>query len=173
MRARLLPTRAFVIETPLAPAEARKRIADAVEAPQWKRGRLARPSMKRPFVGTVDGDAFDMEQASYQRNAFRPVIEGRVEAAEGDGEGARVSGRMHMRYPGMVFLAVWFGGLLVGALVLARRALAAGRFDPLVFGPLGMIILGAALTAVGFIPETRRALAALAKVVKGSRAALD
>jgi hypothetical protein len=170
MRVRLLPTRRFVVETSLPPADVLRRLADAVEAPAWRKGKLAHPSMKRPFVGTVDGDAFDMERASYQRNAFRPVIEGRVEPAEG---GARVSGRMHVRYPGMVFLAVWFAGLLVGIAVLARRAVDAGRFDPLILGPVGMIVAGVAITAIGFIPETRQALAALTKVVKGARAELD
>ena len=170
MRLRLLPTRAFVIETALPPAEVLRRLGDAIEAPAWRKGKLARPSMKRPFVGRLDGDAFDVERASYQRSAFRPVIEGRVEPA---GEGSRVRGRMRMRYPGMAFLAVWFAGLLVGTFVLARRAAAAGRFDPLVLGPIGMIILGVVLTAVGFIPETRQALGALVKVVKGTRAERD
>jgi hypothetical protein len=73
----------------------------------------------------------------------------------------------------MAFLAVWFGGLLVGAGVIARRALAAGRFDPLVLAPLGTAAGMATLIAFGFASETRRALDALAKVVKATRAALD
>jgi hypothetical protein len=167
---RLLPSRRFVVETPLAPDEVLRRLADAVEAPRWRRGHLAHPTLQRPFVGAVTGDAFDMERASAQRNGFRPVVVGRVTAAEG---GARVSGRIRLRYPGMAFLALWCGGLLVGAAVLARRALAAGRFDPLVLGPVGMIVAGVAITAVGFMPEALRALATLTKVVKGTRAELD
>jgi hypothetical protein len=166
---RLLPSRRFVVETPLSPDEVLRRLADSVEAPRWRRGRLAHPTLKRPFVGAVTGDAFDVERASVQRNGFRPVVVGRVMSAEG---GARVSGRIRLRYPGMAFLALWCGGLLVGATVLARRALAAGRFDPLILGPVGMIVAGIALTAVGFVPETRQALATLTKVVKGTRAEL-
>ena len=168
---RLLPTRAFVIETALPPAEVLRRLGGAVEEPAWRKGKLARPSMKRPFVGTVEGDAFDIERASYQRNGFRPVVEGRVEPAPA-GAGTRITGRIHLRYAGMVFLAVWFAGLLVGAGVLVRRAVAEGRFDPLIFAPLGMIALGAVITAVGFVPETRQALDALAKVTKATRAEL-
>ena len=169
MRLRVVPMHTFVVETPLPPAEVLERLRGAVEAPVWRRGRLARPTLRRPFVGAVTGDAFDVERASAQRNAFLPVVEGRVEPAAG---GTRVSGRIHLRYAGMAFLAVWLGGLLVGLLVLARRSLAAGRFDPLMLAPVGMLIAGVALTVAGYGPEARRALDTLAKVVRATRAEL-
>jgi hypothetical protein len=169
---RLLPSRAFVVETALSPEEVLRRLGEAVEAPVFRHGKQMMPSFKRPFVGAVNGDAFAVERATAQRAGFLPVVVGRVAADDGAG-GARVVGRIRMRYPGMAFLAVWFGGLLVGAGVLGARAVAAGRFDPLVLAPLGMIALGVALTVVGFVPETRRALDALAKVVKATRAALE
>ena len=167
---RLLPSRRFVVETALSPEEARRRLADAVEAPVWRHGTQMLPSYKRPFVGAVDGDAFDLERATAQRSGFLPVIVGRVEAAE---RGARLTGRIRLRTMGFVFLAAWFGGLLAGLVVLARRAIDAGRFDPLLLAPAGMMLAGAALVAVSFGGEARRALDALAKVAKATRAALD
>jgi hypothetical protein len=159
---RLLPHQTFTIETKLAPKEVESRLSRAVEQRRWRH-----PSGHGPFEGAFDGSRFEMRRIIHYRNSFLPQVRGVIEPA---GEGTRLVGTMRLHGAVIAFMTLWFGGVLFASSVVLQPLFAGRKFDSAGFIPLGMLVFGVALVLVGFIPESRKALGELARVVDASRA---
>jgi hypothetical protein len=119
--------------------------------------RLSSSAWSPPEEGTVAAklraNRFRLfaQGQKYVRNSFVPFFYGRVEASR---EGTRIIGSFRMHPFVHVFLAIWFGGLAVMAVVFPVVAFSGnvqGGKPPFVFvvGPVLMMLLGVGLVAVG------------------------
>lgn len=108
----ILPSRRFVIESPLPPAELLDRISGSVERSRWAVFR----TVHAPFRGEVDGSNFKLRRITWYGNALLPVIVGRVEA-RGDG-GSQLIGVMRLAYRTAVFMMFW---LSKGAIIALQQ----------------------------------------------------
>ena len=161
---KILPYRRFTIETPLSPSEVETRLRGAVVAPAI---RFTRP--ERPFTGHVDGNTFDVARSVSGRNSFRPRVRGRVEAA---GRGARLEGTMAIDTLVLVFMGALLPTLGIAFGSLALEELRRGQVDPAAFIAVGVVIVVAVAAPAVFIPEARRALDELVRIVDASRGEL-
>jgi hypothetical protein len=131
-----MPLYRFHIETRLSPPSAMARIMEIVGLPRsfpvqgFKPGAGATP----PFVGMVTGDAFRIRRVIRYRNAFLPVIRGRI-TREPTGARVRISIYLH---PAMaLFMTAWFGGVVAGMASLSDP------MHPLLVVPAGLFLFGA------------------------------
>ena len=160
----LLPYRRFIIETPLPPLEVETRLRDAVEPPAF---RLGRP--ERPFTGHVHGRTFDVMRSVQGRNSARPRIRGSVEAA---GRGTRLTGTMQIHALVLLILGVVVFAVGSAFLSLAVGALRSGTLQLPLLIPLGLVVLLPVAMIGAFIPEARRSLTELGRVVDASHGEL-
>jgi hypothetical protein len=122
---------------------------------RFRRG-LGRDSAARPpFIGKVEGSDFRFRRDIGYRNDFRPIVTGHVTSVP---DGVRIRVSMFPRPAVAVFMFIWFGGFgLVagsGALTVLRTARSA---QPGLLSPVAMLIFGAVLVGVGFLPEALKA----------------
>ena len=161
---KLLPYRRFIIETPLPSSEVEARLRDAVEPPAF---RLGKP--KRPFTGHVHGRTFDVMRSVQGRNSARPRIRGTVEAT---GRGTRLTGTMQTHELVLLILGVVVFTVGSAFVSLAIEALRSGTFQLPMLIPLGLVVVVPVAIIGAFIPEARRSLAELGRVVDASHGEL-
>ena len=161
---KLLPYRRFIIETQLPPSEVEARLRDAVEPPAF---RLGKP--ERPFTGHVHGHTFDVMRSVQGRNSARPRIRGTVEAA---GHGTRLTGTMQTHELVLLVLGILVFILGSAFVSLAIGALRSGTLELPVLIPLGLVVALPVGMFAAFIPEARRSLAELGRVVDASHGEL-
>lgn len=167
----LFPYREFQFETRLSPEEVGARLAAAVEPARWF-FQFREP--RRPFEGAVGSGEFRITRVIGYRNAFLPVVSGRVVATAG---GSRVEGTMELHPAVEVFMTLWLGGVLLGCFATgcfaAREALAGRSPKPALAVPFGMFAFGWGVTAFGFGFEVRKALRLLQQIVGAEPARPD
>lgn len=104
-----------------------------------------RDSESPPFIGTVRDTSFSLKRQIGYRNAFLPLVRGRLESTP---TGTRVCVTMFLHPAAAIFTAVWL-------CTAARGALSAPSGSVLV--PWGMFAFGVMLVVVGFFPEAFKA----------------
>jgi hypothetical protein len=141
-----VPIYRFHVDVDVPPIVAAQRIQQVVQnAPTfWGSFRMAwrlRYPSGPPFIGTVHDNWFKMRRDIRGRNSFLPVILGRLISIP---TGTRVRVTMFLHPVVAIFMALWLGVVLLGALF---------HQSGLSFLPWGMFVFGIVLVAVGFIPE--------------------
>jgi ABC-type iron transport system FetAB permease component len=63
----------------------------------------------------------------------------------------------------LVFMAIWFGGVLLGCLAVMVSWLTQG-FSPMLLIPFGMLLFGYGLVTIGFKAESRKSRKFLAEL---------
>jgi hypothetical protein len=152
----LIPFRRFTIDSPLPLATAHERLAAAIEPKRW----LRFGGGECPFEGRVDETSFEIWRIIGYGNSSRPGIRGTLVSA---GHGTTVEGTMMLPLFTRVFMTIWFGGVLVGCVVVLI-AVATGARDPLLLIPFGMLAFGSLTLIGGFVFEVRKALRELGRV---------
>jgi hypothetical protein len=133
-------------------------------------GEFSRAS-QRVLRGSFRGDEFRCVGLSSYRNRFSPIVSGRLVR---DGAGTRVELAMRMPWPTIVFLAIYFVGLLLALVAGVWRGLFAGR-ELIWLLALPLLLFGGGVTAFGFgvgAAETENALKRCLLPTKGAQSAL-
>jgi|SRR2546428_13836372 len=145
----LLPYERVSVRSAVPLAELQRKLADSVEPRKW---RWPWQTKHRAFEGRVEGTRFKINCVIHYRNSFLPVIEGELRE-NSDGVTLHAILRLH-RFVA-VFMTLWIGGVLTGAIAFL---LGRGN-DPraLVAVPFGMALFGYGLTMGAFKTEARRA----------------
>ena len=94
------------------------------------------------MVGRVRADGVSLRRVTPFANAFRPVLEGRLEA---DGDGTRLTGTLRIREFERAFVTLWLGGACASTAIVVALALR----DRLWAGAGLMGLAGTALFAAG------------------------
>jgi hypothetical protein len=152
----LIPSRRFVIDSPLPLATAHAHLVAATEPKRWLRFGAS----ERPFEGRVDATSFEIWRIIGYRNSSKPRIRGTLVKA---GDGTTVEGSMTLPLFTRIFAIIWFGGVLA-ACVVVLRAVVGGARDPALLIPFGMLAFGGLLVIGGFVFEVRKALRELGRV---------
>jgi hypothetical protein len=97
------PFERLTIETPLAPEEVRRRLAQVIEPKQMFRF-FSRDH--KPYQGSLNDDRFEVSRIIHYRNSFLPVIKGDIRPGLG---GSVVDITMHPYPFVIVFMLIWFG----------------------------------------------------------------
>ena len=95
-------------------------------------GCLIGPS-GRPFLGRIDGGAFDIRRINLHRSTFLPALKGTV--LDGPG-GSEIFLRMRPHRQVLLFLSIWYGFLLIAGVLIAL--LGEGAQTLLLILPLGL-----------------------------------
>ncbi|HEX6047790.1 MAG TPA: hypothetical protein VFZ21_00925 [Gemmatimonadaceae bacterium] len=158
---KIVPSRRFSLDTPLAPSEVVVRLRDAVEPPMF---RWTKP--ERPFTGRVDGATFDIMRSVQGRNSFRPQVRGTIAAS---GRGARVTGTMQIHPLVLVImgLVVPTLGVVFASVIVAE--LQRGSFNPVFLAPIAAIVALPVAMVVTFAREAQRAFGELGQIVQASQ----
>ncbi len=146
---RFIPLEFLIINTPLAPAEARARLAAAVDP-----GALGEASGAfRPFRGTVGLATFALRRVTQEPHALLPEFRGRIEPRAG---GTRLIGMVSFEPPWVLALAVAaLVAFVVGAAALVSVFMGA-PIEPLPLAPLGAVVLAWVFAVRVVTSETRR-----------------
>ena len=105
-----------------------------------------------PFWGTIDGQSFRIQRDIRYRNSFLPLVRGDVHPGR---FGSEITVTMSLHPFVAVFMLVWLSGVGFGGWRIMFYSHGPGT--PNSFIPLGMFLLGIALTLGGFIPEAIKA----------------
>lgn len=161
-----MPIYHFKIESHLTSQAAIARLKEMVGPPRFflGQGYLAGGEAGPPFIGKVEGDSFRVRRDIRYRNAFLPLIWGRITTGP---MGTRVSVTMFMHPIMTLFMLVWFSG--VGAGVAAAFS---DPVYPLLFIPAGLLVFGVALVCGGFFPEAINARRLLEEALSRPASAL-
>lgn len=144
------------LKTRLAPTEVLERLARMTRPRGASRhavyGDLSWVQPSEPyFVGQVAGHSFRLQRIIRYRNHFLPVILGRVTP---DVDGSKIDVVLRVRGPVAVVMTACLAAAMVGSVagVWVQGGQHQGLFALFLLG------FGLMLTAVGFIPETRKAI---------------
>jgi hypothetical protein len=158
-----LPYQTIVLESPLAPQEARERLEAAVEPVQL----VSRGPRQRPFEGTVEGTTFHINRIITYRNSFRPQLHGRIETTTRGGARVVVSFQLHPVVLVLLAFGVWF---FAQFWPLGQPSASAGGPDPhlVLIGILAFVLV---LVLGCFIPEASKAEQLLKSIIDAPKAA--
>lgn len=104
------------------------------------------------FIGIVEDNTFRLRRDIRYRNSFLPQIRGMVSEAP---SGSRILVTMHIHPFAVVFMCFWLCGAGAGALTMFSNSASGSVFSSLI--PVGMFVIGIALTLIGFYPEAYKA----------------
>src|SRR5262249_1058658 len=108
----------------------------------------------RPFIGTAEGDRFRVRRDIRYRNAFLPIVLGRVSTVP---TGVRVGVTMFLRPVIAVFMLLWFSSIGYAVGLSAWRLLNTPRDAHMMFlVPAGVLIFGVVFVGTGFFLEGRQ-----------------
>jgi len=143
-----VPYTRLSLRSSLPPNEIAALFGSKIEPWQWMRFSGG----GNRFQGSLTSDKFTVSRVIGYRNSFLPIIAGKIEPAEG-GAIVRLVFRLHLA--AAIFMAIWFGGVLLGCLA-ATVALILGKIHPhpTLLIPFGMLAFGIALVCGGFWFET-------------------
>ena len=108
------------------------------------------PKGDKYFEGSVSENSFKICRCIQYRNSFLPLIIGTIEANE---YGSTINIRMRMAIPVIVFLVIWFIGVLVGCLIVPF----AGFPMPTALVPYIMLVFGILLAIIPNKIEAKKA----------------
>lgn len=159
---KLLPYDKFEIQTSLTLEETVMALKAQVEPRKWLR---ALSGNKTAFEGEVSRAGFKIMRIIKYRNSFLPIIKGTFNQGQ---NGTIVKIRMGLHPLVIVFMSVWFGGVIFGLFAIGA-GLASNKISlsaPLLI-PLGMLFFGWAMVAGGFWFEARKAKPQLLSILHG------
>jgi hypothetical protein len=141
-----MPLREFHIDTPLSPAAALERLRTLVRAPTPFRfwGPTSRDG-DAPFIGHVRDNTFEFSRDIGYRNSFLPEISGSVVERKG---GSRIEVEMWMHPFVMIFCSLWIGITSIAFVVSLINGTSGSALPA-----IGLVGAGAAIMALGFVPE--------------------
>ncbi len=164
----LLPYEKFEMTSSMSPGEVLVTLADSTEPRKWMRlfggGRC-------PFEGEVFGNAFEIRRIIGYRNSFLPQISGTV--GPGPSGGSQIVVGMTLHPFVLVFMCVWFGGVIVAnlavvmSLLTGKPAMHGSGWAAL--GPLAMLLFGWILVSGSFSLESRKATELLCLLLRASK----
>ncbi len=134
----------------LAPEEARARLHEVVAAPTID---IFARRPEQSYRGRVGVEQFEIRRVLGIRNAFAPIIRGRISQAD---RGSQIDVQMTV-YPAFMVLFV----LLMCALLVSTSE--SKRETAL------LLALGVVITALGFMPEARRSERFLRELLESPR----
>jgi hypothetical protein len=123
---RRVPHRGLPIRTNLSPQQVAERVGAEVEPRRWIR---LWAGGSKAFEGRVDEHGFEMSRIIGYRNSFVPILRGRIEPRDG---GCAVHVTMDLHLFVKAFGAVWFSGVLLGAIACTVATIVNGN-------PLGLL----------------------------------
>jgi hypothetical protein len=150
-----MPVYRFELRTPLQADEALARIRAIVGAQRTFGG-------PPPFVGKVKGESFKLQRDIGHRNAFLPVVRGRVTSEPG---GTRVKVTMTLHAFVALFMAVWFWGVGYGAWSLFSEP--PKEFHWMAAMPVALLVFGLVVPCVAFFPEATLARRLIEQAIAG------
>lgn len=156
----LLPYEKFQIETSLSSIDARKRLESiVVPTPSLSKffwntfDNMFKKSGADQFTGTVNDQGFQLRRVIHYRNSFLPVVKGKFEQGT---VATKVDVKMTLHPAVMVFIFIWFGGVITIGIIPMLGMLKDG-FPPDLLFPIGMLLFGWLLTQFSFVFEARKA----------------
>ncbi len=145
----LLPYRSLSIHTELTPAEVTARLSEDVTQ---QRRLFTMQTPAAPYRGVVSADRFELVRQITYRNSFLPVVRGEITSTP---NGSRVDVHMRLMHIVFAFMAVWFGGVVVGCITVLPALLTG--FELAMLAPYVMLVLGTLFVSSFFGLEAQRA----------------
>jgi hypothetical protein len=151
-----MPVYRFELQTHLTAQAALARIGAVVGA----RRSFGGPP---PFVGKVVGESFRLQRDISDRNAFLPVVWGRIIS---EPSGALVKVTMVLQPLVAIFMSVWLWGVGYGAWSFLSAPPSESHLMAVI--PVALFVFGLALTCIGFFPEALTARRILEQAIAKS-----
>ena len=110
------------------------------------------PKGDKYFEGSVSENSFKIFRCIHYRNSFLPLIIGTIEKSDYDST-LKIKINMRMAIPVIVFLVIWFTGVLAGCLIVPF----AGFPMPAALVPYIMLVFGILLVIIPNKIEAKKA----------------
>lgn len=163
-----LPYERFVIKTHLDPNLVLSKIESVAET--TSRFSLFSTEERKPYWGKFKDNRFEINRRIHFRNSFLPVIKGRVNL---DVNGSIIMVTMHLEVLVILFLGIWFGGVissfprLVSELIVIIRSGEFANVNLVGFlVPVGLILFMYLVTLIVFKHEAMNSKAFLMDLLK-------
>lgn len=162
-----IPYTNLSLRSPLSPGEIAALFGGRIKEWQWMRFTGG----GHHFQGSLTADKFTMSRIIGYRNSFLPVIAGKIVPAD---RGTFIHLVMRLHVTTAIFLAVWFGFVLLGSMSVAA-GLISGKlpFHPALLIPFGMLGFGMALVSWGFWFEALKQKPMLLELFQATEVAND
>ena len=156
-----LPYEDLVYKSNLPESELRLRISQNIEKKKTYRiGYLTKHT--KPYEGYLHGNNFEINRIINYRNSFLPQVKGKIIESN---EGTLIYVKMRMHILVYIFLVIWCTGVGYAFISILTVSIIAHKFEPVVFIPLGMLILGFILPTGAFKFESNRTKKDLEKIL--------
>lgn len=155
---RLLPYENFYLLSQIKPADLQARLEKEVEpVVGFSFKRLFSRSSSFYFSGYTVNGIFQIKRVIFYRNSFLPRIYGEIEPYL---NGSQIHIKMRMHVLVIVFMSIWLGGVLFGAIAFLIGNIIYG-FNITSLIPVVMFLFGYGIMMGGFKYESRKAKAKL------------
>jgi hypothetical protein len=156
---RLLPFEEMVIETGISKDETVAVLLDNIDQKSGFRWGWKSPDKK--FEGNFKTNDFEIKRSSWSKNSFQAMIKGRIRTS---GNTAKIFISMRLHWTVIVFLVVFIGFCLTGALL--------GLFEEdtstvLITTPASMALFVYVMAMGGFWYDSYKAKKTLLEITKG------
>lgn len=149
----LLPFENITYETRLSLIEIQSRISDIIEPKKtFRKPAIFRSVDTKPYEGRLVGNTFKVTRLIRYQNSFLPKIKGEIEKGY---RGTKVNIKMRLHPFVLVFMLIWFGGVIMAAVSMLAASVTEG-FDGIALIPVGMLVFGYALVTGAFKYETQK-----------------
>ena len=155
---KLLPIENIVFKTKLSKEQAVQRLKENIEAKKT----FGFGNYSKPYIGQITGYNFEIERAINYRNSFLPQIKGNVYSEPG---GTRINVKMMPVVYVLFFMAIWFGGVILGCLAMLFILFTEG-FTQFVFLPFIMLVFGVGLLYGAFKTESSKSKKDLMRILE-------
>ncbi len=149
---KFLPLEDLTYKTRLSEQQLIERLFDQIGPSQGiSFGFFGDRSPAKPYEGFVAGRAFEMKRIIRYRNSFLPVIRGTI---VNDFDGLTIRIKMRLQIFVIIFMCIWCGGVGIAAISILTVSIADSKFNPVIFGPMGMLLFAYILATGAFKLES-------------------
>ncbi|WP_379964307.1 hypothetical protein [Epilithonimonas sp. UC225_85] len=155
---KFLPIENIVFKTKLSKEQVLLRLSENIEAKKT----FGIGNYSKPYIGYITGNNFEIERVINYRNSFLPQIKGNVYSELG---GTRINVKMMPVIYVLFFMAIWFGGVIIGCLAMFF-ILFTEEFTPFILIPFIMLVFGIGLLYGAFKTESSKSKKDLMRILE-------
>lgn len=155
---KFLPIENIVFKTKLSKEQVVLRLSENIEAKKT----FGFGNYSKPYIGYINGNNFEIERVINYRNSFLPQIKGNVYS---ELSGTKINVKMMPASYVLFFMAIWFGGVIVGCLAMLFILFTEG-FTSFLFLPFIMFLFGIGLLYGAFKTESAKSKKDLMRILE-------
>ena len=150
---KLLPFENIIYRTNLPNEDIRNRLNDIIEPKKKFSFGESENNLTKKYKGEFKDSYFNIARKINYWNSSLPRIKGVI---YGDKNGSIIKVKMRLHIFPIVFLIIWNSIVGIIFLLMLLTSISENEFNPIILGPIGMIVFVYLLSLIGFKFESKK-----------------